>query len=59
MEVVIGGKIRVLHSIKQDLRYVDTEEGKLFELEKMIVEGEMSFPCIVFLQDKRRVYSVY
>lgn len=56
MEIFIGGRVRVLNMIRQELKYVDSEEGKIVELEQMIQGSKLEYPCIIFLQDKRRVY---
>ena len=59
IEIVIGGKVRVLNSIDQKLSYVSTEEGKIIELENIINNGELRIPCLLFVQSKERVREVY
>ena len=58
IEVIIGGKVRVLNTIDQKLIYVSSEEGKVLELENIINEGRLRIPCLVFVQSKDRVREV-
>jgi len=58
-QAVIGGKVNVLSTIDQQLTYCSTEEGKLYELERIINEGQLKVPCVVFMQSKERVKEIY
>lgn len=58
-QAVIGGKVNVLSTIDQELTYCSTEEGKLYELERIINEGKLKVPCVVFMQSKERVKEIY
>ena len=59
IEFIIGGKIKVLNTIEQKLVYCSTEEGKVYEIENMINCGDLKTPCLIFLQNKERVYEVF
>lgn len=59
VEIVVGGRVRVLNSIDQKLSYVSTEEGKIIELENIVNNGELKIPCLMFVQSKERVREVY
>lgn len=51
--------MNVLNSIKQELIYCSTEEGKLFEIENLINDGKLKIPCVIFLQTKDRIKQLY
>lgn len=59
IEIVVGGKVRVLNSIDQKFIFCSSEEGKLLQIENMIRDGNVKVPCLIFMQDKHRVYQIY
>jgi len=59
VEIIVSGKINVLSTIEQELRYVGTEFGKLQEIKNIINDGLMKIPCLIFVQSKRRAFDLY
>lgn len=44
--------------VKQELRYCGTEEGKLLELRRMLIEG-LVYPCLIFTESRTRASELY
>lgn len=44
--------------VKQELRYCGTEEGKIFELRKMLVDG-LVYPCLIFMESRQRADELF
>ena len=58
-QAIIGGKINVLSTIDQQLVYCSNEEGKLYQLQNIMNEGQLETPCVIFMQSKERVKEIY
>lgn len=58
VEIMVSGKINVLNTIHQELRYTGSEFGKLQELKNIINKGEMDIPCLIFVQSKIRAFDL-
>lgn len=59
VSIVIRGKLRVLDSIKQGLKFCGTEHGKLVELKNMKDQGALKVPCLIFTQSKERAKELH
>lgn len=59
VKVMIGGRNNVLATIKQKLTYTGNEFGKLVEIRRMIHEGDIDPPVLVFVQSKERAMELY
>lgn len=44
--------------VKQELRYCGTEEGKLLEMRKLLIEG-LVYPCLIFTESRARAADLY
>ncbi len=59
VKVIIGGRNNVLASIEQKLLYTGSEFGKLVEIRKMINQGGLEPPVLIFVQSKERATELY
>ena len=59
VSIVIRGKLRVLDSIKQELKFCGNEYGKLVQLKNMKDQGALKVPCLVFIQSKERAKELH
>lgn len=39
IQIIIGGRQKVLQTIIQELRFVDNEDGKIIEMDNIINQG--------------------
>ena len=59
VSIVIKGKMMVLSTIEQQLVYCGSEYGKVVQLRKMIEEGQVKAPCLVFTDSKDRAKQLF
>lgn len=59
IKIIIGGRNNVLASIEQKLVYAGSEFGKLIEIRRMIHEGGIHPPVLIFVQSKERATELY
>ncbi|KAM7542256.1 hypothetical protein Aperf_G00000019089 [Anoplocephala perfoliata] len=58
IKIQLGECDSAVSVVKQELRYCGTEEGKLLELRRMLVEG-LVYPCLIFTESRRRASELY
>lgn len=49
IEIIVGGKVKVLNSIDQKMIFCSSEEGKLLQLEQLLSNGKIKVPCLIFM----------
>jgi len=58
IRLTVGARNAATDSIKQELRFVGSEEGKLLAIRQMLHEG-LALPVLVFVQSKERAQQLY
>nr|CDS34337.1 ATP dependent RNA helicase DDX52 [Hymenolepis microstoma] len=58
VKIQLGDCNSAVSLVKQELRYCGTEEGKLLELRKMLIEG-LVYPCLIFTESRTRAAELY
>ncbi|VEL15818.1 unnamed protein product, partial [Protopolystoma xenopodis] len=54
----VGLKDASASTVRQELKYCATEQGKLLELRCMLARG-MQYPCLIFLDSRKRAMEVF
>lgn len=44
--------------VRQELRYCGSEQGKLLELRKMLIDG-LVYPCLIFTESRQRAADLF
>lgn len=59
LRLIAGNKDASSEDVDQSLKFVGSEEGKLFELRSMIKLGQVRPPCLLFVQSIQRAKDLY
>ncbi|CAL8105336.1 unnamed protein product [Calicophoron daubneyi] len=57
VELRVGKRNSAVSTVKQELRYCATEEGKLLEIKCMLSRG-LSYPCLIFMESRERAKDI-
>jgi len=58
IKIIVGNKNAAVDTVKQSLVYVGREEGKLVAVRKLVREGRLRPPVLIFVQSKERVQQL-
>ncbi|BHF68935.1 DEAD (Asp-Glu-Ala-Asp) box polypeptide 52 [Sparganum proliferum] len=58
VQLTVGASNAAVSSIKQELRYCGTEQGKLLEMRKLLLSG-LSYPCLIFTESRQRAGELF
>lgn len=53
IELRIGKRNSAVSTVRQELRYCATEEGKLLEIRCLLIRG-LTYPCLIFMESRER-----
>ncbi|OON14657.1 helicase protein [Opisthorchis viverrini] len=53
VQLCVGTRNSAVSTVKQELRYCATEEGKLLEIRYLLVRG-LLYPCLIFMESRER-----
>ncbi|TGZ59474.1 hypothetical protein CRM22_009045 [Opisthorchis felineus] len=53
VQLCVGTRNSAVSTVKQELRYCATEEGKLLEMRYLLVRG-LLYPCLIFMESRER-----
>ncbi|KAA3678240.1 ATP-dependent RNA helicase DDX52/ROK1 [Paragonimus westermani] len=57
VQLRVGLRNSTVSTVKQELRYCGTEEGKLLEIRCMLVRG-LVYPCLIFMESRERARDI-
>ncbi|KAF6777811.1 hypothetical protein AHF37_02657 [Paragonimus kellicotti] len=57
VQLRVGVRNSAVSTVKQELRYCGTEEGKLLEIRCMLVRG-LVYPCLIFMESRERARDI-
>ncbi|KAK4474593.1 hypothetical protein MN116_001732 [Schistosoma mekongi] len=57
IELRVGIRNAAVSTIKQELRYCATEQGKLLEMRYLLANG-LAYPCLIFMQSRDRANEI-
>ncbi|KAL3319549.1 DEAD (Asp-Glu-Ala-Asp) box polypeptide 52 [Cichlidogyrus casuarinus] len=58
VQINIGSKDSTVSTVDQWFKYCATEEGKLLEIQNMLIDG-LLFPCLIFMESRARAKDVH
>ncbi|CAH8466422.1 unnamed protein product [Dicrocoelium dendriticum] len=53
----VGKRNSAVSTVKQELRYCGTEEGKLLEIRCLLARG-LTYPCLIFMESRERAKEI-
>uniref|UniRef100_A0A5K3FBL3 ATP-dependent RNA helicase n=1 Tax=Mesocestoides corti TaxID=53468 RepID=A0A5K3FBL3_MESCO len=58
VKLQIGPGDAAVSTVKQELRYCGSEQGKLLEMRRLLVSG-LSYPCLIFTESRQRAAELF
>ncbi|KAH9280339.1 putative ATP-dependent RNA helicase ddx52 [Echinococcus granulosus] len=58
VKVQLGDCNAAVSLVRQELRYCGSEQGKLLELRKMLIDG-LIYPCLIFTESRQRATDLF
>ncbi|CAH8652301.1 unnamed protein product [Heterobilharzia americana] len=57
IQLRVGVRNAAVSTVKQELRYCATEQGKLLEMHYLLASG-LAYPCLIFMQSRERAREI-